>query len=155
MDFKFNFSGFKTKTTKVNKQNKILLKKDAVGVIKITLTASYFVDVDNIDYPLTSNSFDVKDKQIYYAKKLQGNRLLNIRRLDKFQVNNNNYIPFNVGSLIKGNIYSIYGKEYFDFKKIIDISDLNEETIQSYINKIKEYKSFYRKNYNEIIKCMD
>ena len=50
----------------------------------------------------------------------------------------------------KDDLFRIVDNYYFQ-----DISDLDEETIQSYINKIKEYKSFYRKNYNEIIKCMD
>ena len=153
MEFKLNFSKSKTKVKNPNKKYQ-LIKNGVVGVIGITSTASYFVDIDNKQYQLTIDSYDIKGKSIFYAKELQNNKSVNIIRLNKINVNNRKYIPFTVGSIVKGNIYLINGIERFQFKKLYDIDEI-ESISQDLLFKQKEFKKFYRDNYNIIKQCMD
>lgn len=153
MEFKLNFSKPKTKVKNPNKKYQ-LVKNGVVGVIGITSTASYFVDIDNKQYQLTIDSYDIKGKSTFYAKELQNNKSVNIIRLNKINVNSRKYIPFTVGSIVKGNIYLINNIERFQFKKLYDI-DETESISQDLLFKQKQFKQFYRDNYNIIKQCMD
>lgn len=153
MEFKLNFSKPKTKVKNPNKKYQ-LIKNGVVGVIGITSTASYFVDIDNKEYQLTIDSYDIKGKSTFYAKELQNNKSINVIRLNKININSRKYIPFTVGSIVKGNIYLINGIERFQFKKLYDIDEI-ESISQDLLFKQKEFKKFYRDNYNIIKQCMD
>ena len=153
MEFKLNFSKAKTKVKNPNKKYQ-LVKNGVVGVIGITSTASYFVDIDNKQYQLTIDSYDIKGKSTFYAKELQNNKSVNVIRLNKININSRKYIPFTVGSIVKGNIYLINGIERFQFKKLYDIDEI-ESISQDLLFKQKQFKQFYRDNYNIIKQCMD
>lgn len=153
MEFKLNFSKSKVKKNPNKKYQ--LVKNGAVGVVGITSTASYFVDINNKQYQFTIDSYDIKGKSIFYARELQNNKSVNVIRLNKININNRKYIPFAVGSIVKGNIYLINGVERFQFKRLFDADEMESELAQTLIFKQKEFKKFYRDNYNIIKQCMD
>ncbi len=45
------------------------------------------VDIDNKQYQLTIDSYDIKGKSTFYAKELQNNKSVNIIRLNKININ--------------------------------------------------------------------
>lgn len=155
--FKFNFSTFnkpKIKTTR-NLPRREVVKKNIIGVIGITIDGNYYVDLNNENYQLTLESYEIKGKNIYYSKVLQENKTLEIIRLNKRIVNSKQYLPFAVGSIVKGNTYKILGIERFNINKILELKEIPEDLYNYYKTKIHKHKQFFRENYEEIIKCIN
>lgn len=155
--FKFNFSSFgKPKVKKTsNDRNRKLVEKNVKGVIGITLDANYYVQVENKQYTLTIESYDLKGKNVYYCRELQNNKILEIISLTKQKRNQSKYLPFGVGCVVKGNIYNIFGKHRFNITKIIEFSELSQEDYNNFISMSHNCKEFFRNNYEEIKKCMN
>lgn len=155
--FKFNFSTFnkpKVKTTS-NLPRREVVKKNIIGVIGITIDGNYYVDIDNENYQLTLESYNLKNKNVYYSKILQENKTLEIIKLNKRNRNNKQYLPFAVGSVVKGSTYKILGIERFNINKILDLKEIPDDKYNYYKNKIHKHKQFFRENYEEIIKCIN
>lgn len=155
--FKFNFSTFnkpKVKTTK-NLPRREVVKKNIIGVIGITIDGNYYVDLNDENYQLTLESYDIKGKNVYYSKVLQENKTLEIIRLNKRTINSKQYLPFAVGSVVKGSTYKILGVERFNINKILELKEIPEDLYNYYKTKIHKYKQFFRENYEEIIKCIN
>lgn len=155
--FKFNFSEFgKPRVKKLgNSPRREIIQKNVIGVIGITIDARYFVDIDNTHYDLTIESYDIKGKNVYFAKILQNRRPLMIINLKKQTNNNKHYLPFSVGSIVKGSLYKILGFPRFNISKVLDYTDINPDEYDHYKYLSRQYKKFYVDNYEEIIKCMD
>lgn len=155
--FKFNFSSFgKPKVKKTsNDRNRKLVERNVKGVIGITLDADYYVQVENKQYTLTIESYDLKGKNVYYCKELQNNKILEIISLTKQKRNQAKYLPFGVGCVVKGNIYNIFGKHRFNITKIIEFSELSQEDYNTFISISHNCKEFFKINYEEIKKCMN
>lgn len=155
--FKFNFSTFnkpKVKTTR-NLPRREVVKKNIIGVIGITIDGNYYVDLNNENYQLTLESYEIKGKNVYYSKVLQENKTLEIIRLNKRTVNSKQYLPFAVGSVVKGSTYKILGIERFNINKILELKEIPEDLYNYYKAKIHKHKQFFRENYEEIIKCIN
>lgn len=155
--FKFNFSSFgKPKVKKTSSDiNRKLIERNVKGVIGITLDADYYVQVENKQYTLTIESYDLKGKNVYYCKELQNNKILEIISLTKQKRNQAKYLPFGVGCVVKGNIYNIFGKHRFNITKIIEFSELSQEDYNNFISISHNCKEFFKNNYEEIKKCMN
>lgn len=154
--FKFNFSHFgkpKVKKTGSSPRREIVIK-DIIGVINITIDGQYYVLYKDKTYTLTLESYDLKGKNVYYAKSLIENKTLAVISLHKQDRNNKQYLPFAVGSIVKGNVYKILGIERFNINKVLELSDIPSESYNYYKQLVHEAKDFYRKNYEEIIKCI-
>ena len=154
--FKFNFSQFgKPKVKKTgNSPRREIVIKDIIGVINITIDGNYYVLCQDKTYNLTLESYDLKGKNVYYAKSLIENKTLAVISLHKQDRNNKQYLPFTVGSIVKGNVYKILNMERFNINKILDLSDIPSESYNYYKKLVHEAKDFYRKNYEEILKCI-
>lgn len=156
-EIKFNFSSFgkpKIKKTSNNLPRREIMHKAVIGVIGINLDGTYYVDLLNNKYPLTIESYDLKGKNVYYCVELQNNRTLEIISLTKKQRNTKKYLPFAVGSIVKGNLYRILGTPRFNISKILEYSDLNDSDIFYYKQKVREIKKYFKDNYEIILKCM-
>lgn len=155
-EYKFNFSKFgkpRVKSTSSSPRREIVAK-NIIGVIGINIDASYYVETKDKQYQLTIESYELKGKNVYYARTLQNNRILNIISLKKKLVNNKQYLPFSVGCIIKGNVYKILGTEIFNINKILDCKDVPEEYEHFVKTTVHIKKQFFRDNYEEIEKCM-
>lgn len=156
-DIKFNFSSFgkpKIKKTSNGLPRREIIHKAVIGIVGINLDGTYYVDLLNNKYPLTIESYDLKGKNIYYCIELQNNRTLEIISLTKKQRDTKKYLPFAVGSIVKGNLYKILGTPRFNISKILEYSDLDDSDIYYYKQKVKEIKKYFRDNYETILKCM-
>lgn len=154
--YKFNFSKFgkpRVKSTNSSPRREIVAK-NVIGVIGINIDASYYVETKDKQYKLTIESYELKGKNVYYARTLQNNRILNIISLKKRLVNNKQYLPFSVGCIVKGNIYKILGTERFNISRILDCKDVPEEYEYFVKTTVHIKKQFFRDNYEEIEKCM-
>ena len=76
--FKFNFSKFGKPKIKSNNLPRRRIATGLIGVIGIRLNATYYVQIGDKQYDLTLESYDIKDKNVYYAKKLQNNKIVEI-----------------------------------------------------------------------------
>ena len=154
-EFKLNFSSFgKAKVKRTYEKTKPIIEKNVIGVVGIDLSGVYFVTINNKNYPITLNSYEIKGKNKFYAIELQNDRALCIMEQNKRASNHKKYCPFTIGSIVKGNIRLIVEKERFDLAKVLEISDIEEESRNYYRDIIHRYKKFYRENYETIIKCI-
>lgn len=157
VQYKFNFGKFgkpKVKSSS-NLPRREIIHSNIIAVICIDINGEYHADFDDKLYDLTLESFELKGKNVYYARTLQNNKTLNIISLKKCKNNNNQYLPFAVGSIVKGNVYKILGKERFNIKKILELSEIPTESYNYFKNKVHKHKQFFRDNYEEILKCMN
>lgn len=153
--FKFNFSDFgKPKVKKIYERTKPIIKRNVIGVVGIDINGNYFVTIENINYPITLNSYDIKGRNKYYAIELQNNKSLCIISQNKRDTNNKKYCAFTIGSIVKGNTRKILEIERFDLVKVLEITDLPEENRNYYREIVHNYKQFFRNNYETIIKCI-
>lgn len=152
LKFTFNFNKKKSKTK--NKPISNIIKKNIIGIVGIELNGTYYVLIDNVKYPLTLESYNVKGKEIYYAITLYEKKTLTIMRNSKRTCNSKKYLPFYVGAIVKGSTYLIHGLERFNLKKVLDYKDLDESQLFYYKNKVHEFKEFFRNNYEQILQCM-
>jgi len=155
-NYKFNFSKFgkpRVKSTNSSPRREIVAK-NIIGVIGIKLDGSYYIVTKDKEYLLTIESYELKGKNVYYARTLQNNRILNVISLSKKLVNNKQYLPFGVGSIVKGNVYKILGTERFNIGKILEAKDVPEEYQYFVRNTVHNNKQFFRDNYEEIEKCI-
>lgn len=155
-DFKFNFSKFgkpKVKTSRDLPRREVI-QQNIIGVIGINLDATYYVDINGQKYTLTLESYDLKGKNVYYARVLQKNKTLEIIKLTKQVRNNKQYLPFAVGSIVKGSIYKILGMERFNIKKVLELKEVPEDTINYFKTQTIKHKRFFKDNYEEILQCM-
>lgn len=151
--FKFNFGKFGK--PKINKSGNLprreIIQKNVIAVIGIDLNGQYYADLNGTNYNLTIESYEVKGKNVYYSRKLQNDKTLMIISLKKLNHNNNNvYLPFTVGSIVKGNTYKILGIERFNISKILELKDVPENNINYYRNLSIKYKKFYKEHQKEI-----
>lgn len=156
-DFKFNFSKFgkpKIKSSGSSPRREVI-QQNIIGVIGINIDASYYVDINGQKYQLTIESYDLKGKNVYYARTLQENKTLEIISLNKQTRNNKYYLPFAVGCIVKGSTYKIFGIERFNINKILELNQVPEDSINYFKTIVHKHKQFFRENYKEIIKCMN
>lgn len=155
--FKFNFSSFSKPKIKSerNLPRREIINRNVIGVIGIYLDASYYVEIDGTEYRLTIESYELKGKNVYYAKTLNESKTLEIIRLGKRVVGSRNYLPFAVGSIVKGNIYKILGTPRFNISKILELKDVPNDKLEYFKDLRHKHKQFYRDNYEEILKCMN
>lgn len=153
--FKFNFSKFGKPKIKSNNLPRRRIATNLIGVIGIKLNGTYYVQIGDKQYDLTLESYDIKDKNVYYAKKLQNNKIVEIITLNKRTCNSKQYLPFGVGCIVKGNLYEILLKERFNISKILTIDEISTEDYNILKNISHEKKKFFRDNYNEILQCMN
>lgn len=155
-DFKFNFSSFgKPKVKKsVNSPRREVVQRNIIGVIGINLDASYYVEINGKSYTLTLESYDLIGKNVYYSKTLQENKSIQVIRLSKLKRNNNQYLPFTVGSIVKGTTYLILGLERFNITKVMELQEIPDVEYNKYKALVHKHKQFFRENYEEIKKCM-
>lgn len=154
---KFNFSAFgkpKVKKTK-DANNKKIVERNILGVINITLEGKYYVHTDTEDYSLTLESYDIKGKNVFYTIELFDNKFQEIIRLNKATRNYKKYLPFCVGSIVKGNIYNIFGKNRFNISRVLELSDIEDDKIEYYKLNVHNAKMFFKTNYEDIMKCMN
>ena len=155
-DFKFNFSKFGKPKVKISRNlpRREVIQQNIIGVIGINLDATYYVDINGQKYTLTLESYDLKGKNVYYARVLQKNKTLKIIRLTKQVRNNKQYLPFAIGSIVKGDTYKILGIERFNIKKILELKEVPEDTINYFKTQVNKHKRFFKDNYEEILQCM-
>lgn len=156
-ELKFNFSSFgvpKVKKTKTYEAKKPIVDKNIIGVVGIDITGNYYVTTKTKDYSITVNSYDITGKNKIYAVELQDNKALCIIESKKKNNDSTYYLPFCVGSIVKGHIRLILGKERFEIRSVLEISDISEEEKNYYRDLVHKYKKFYRDNYEEIRKCI-
>ena len=83
------------------------------------------------------------------------NKFQEIIRLNKATRNYKKYLPFCVGSIVKGNIYNIFGKNRFNISRVLELSDIENDKIEYYKLNVHNAKMFFKTNYEDIMKCMN
>lgn len=155
--FKFNFSAFgkpKVKTSR-NGNGKKIIERNIFGVIFITLTGDYYVVTNIGNFPLTIESYDVKGKNVFFTMELFNGKFQEIIQLKKADRNYRKYLPFCVGSIVKGTIYEIFKTNRFNISRVLELSDIKDEEVEYYKTTVRQAKNFFKTNYEEIIKCMN
>lgn len=142
--FNFNFAKAKisNKTYKPKQINNIV-ERNAVGVIHISSTAFYYVNIHNKQYLLTKESYSCKNKTILFAKELINGKIL--KRIDLEECSREDmtyYLPFSVGTIVQGNIIKNGNVELFDIKKnLYFIPEYEEERKGAIKTFIKNYQT--------------
>ena len=155
--FKFNFSAFgkpKIKNSR-NGNGKKLIERNIFGVIFITIEGDYYVVTNIGNFPLTIESYDLKGKNVYFTMELFNGKFQEIIQLKKADRNYKKYLPFCVGSIVKGNIYEIFKTNRFNISRVLELSDINSTEYEYYRTTVRNAKNFFKNNYEEIIKCMN
>ena len=155
--FKFNFSAFgkpKIKNSR-NGNGKKLIERNILGIIFVNIEGDYYVVTDIGNFPLTIESYEVKGKNVFFTMELFNGKFQEIIQLKKADRNYKKYLPFCVGSIVKGNIYEIFKTNRFNISRILELSDIDSALIEKYKATIHLAKDFFRNNYEEITKCMN
>ena len=149
----FNFSLTPTKkkekqTTKSNGRFEVV-EKNLIGVVFITLTADYKVQVDDNRYDIKEECYTCKSHAYIYthSHNLKG-RTLYIRNQDNLGERDIlHWLPFVEGCSVKGDII----RDKILNKKVFLIKDIYED----YSNPIAhEARQFYRENAKEIFNAI-
>lgn len=149
----FNFSLTPTKkkekqTDKINSRFEVV-EKNLIGVVFITLTADYEVQVNGVRYDIKEECYTCKGHVYIYthSDNLKG-RICYIRNQDNLGDRNiSHWLPFVEGCSVKGNII----RDKVLNKKVFLIKDIYED----YSNPIAhEARQFYRENAKEIFNAI-
>lgn len=118
-----------TENNVISRICKAIVIKDDEG-FKAKISINNEVDSDILLIPFTTESYDIKGKEIIFSKeRIDNGRFLCLIR-DKASSNLYNdvehYIPFRENIVVTGNIVRINGKMYFQYKEFISFSPFVE-----------------------------
>lgn len=143
--FDFNFAPKKSKrkTAKSNSGTEII-ESNVIGCVWVDCNGSYTVKVNDTHYKISKDSYNCKGKQVIYRHG-EGDRarFAFVRAIDNMWSSHNIWLPFTVGSIVKGNIVVVhpFNFTYFVIKRI-GVGYKNEHT--------KAALEYYRKHIKEI-----
>lgn len=146
-DFSLPKKKEKGKTSKNTLRSKVL-EKNIEGVIWIDdkgeLTVHVFPDKR---YSIHIDSYSCKGKKNIYARKLENRRVVCIIRNagEYFECNHDIFLPFAVGSIVKGNVIMVGFDKQFIIKDCW--TDLNNDDSHLALE-------YYRDNYDTIINAL-
>lgn len=121
-----------------------IIEKDVLGVVFITLEASFYVYTNRGEFKFTDDSFSCKNIKNVYAQLLDTNkqRILCVRAERKIECDKDVFLPFAAGVCVIGNIVEDRFKTLrFNFKKAF--VDADNKIAQKALN-------FWRTNYEVI-----
>lgn len=119
-----------TKSNVISRVCRAIVIKDDEG-FKAKININNEENSDILLIPFTTESYDIKGKEIIFSKeRIDNGRCLCLIR-DKVSSNLYNdverYIPFRENIVITGNIVRINGKMYFQYKEFISFSPFVED----------------------------
>lgn len=127
------------------KQSSPIVERGVSGVIHITLDASYYIHIGEVNYPLSKECFNCKDRNILFYKGLYDDnnilKTIRLQKCDKEEIPC--YLPFSVGSYCKGDLIKENGEIRFNLKKILKC---DKDTKPERVEAIK----FFIRNYEEL-----
>lgn len=147
-DFSLPKKKEKKKTVKNNLRYKIL-EKDIEGVVWIDNKGELTVRVSSDKrYSIHIDSYSCKGKKNIYARRLENRRVIRIiRNVGEYsECNHNIFLPFTVGSIVKGNVVMIGFDKQFVIKDCW--TDLNND--DSHLA-----REYYRDNYDTILNVLE
>lgn len=107
----------------------VVIKDDEGFKAKINLSNDD--DSDVLLIPFTTESYNIKNKEVIFSKERidNGRYRCIIREKLKASINNDteHYIPFRKNIVVTGNILRIDGKMYFRYKQFVSFSPLVED----------------------------
>lgn len=147
-DFSLPKKKEKRKTAKNTLRSKIL-EKNVEGVVWIDDKGELTVRViPDKRYKIHLDSYSCKGKKNIYTRKLENRRVVCIiRNIGEYlECNHDVFLPFAVGSIVKGNVVMIGFDKQFVIKDYW--TDLNNDDSHSALE-------YYRDNYDTIINALE
>lgn len=141
------------KSVKKNTSKYVILDKELFGVIGIRPDNSFFVIANDKEYTIDDSNFSCKKQKVVYYQVLDKHlqRTMVIRDRKDDELYRYNFLPFFVGSIIKGSLIQDNSTKriYFKIKKVFhnissDCTLLEKEIIIS-----REILNEFRRNYKE------
>ena len=114
-----------------------VIKRDVVGVVRITPTVSYVVNDDN-EYPIYYKDLTLKNKDRMYSENLDKNGRRIVYHNSAQQSVIAGFMAYGAGMIVQGNVLS---NKTFHIKKIINVM-LDEKLNRLSKQFLDEYKNY-------------